>query len=178
MHDDAFEAFDVEYLTQCVKVKRLIGNLFEGRAFAWCYLTDDRYEHGALAHGYCRDLHRHVEIFQRDMSVTFAKRAFGFQIVSGDFAFDYDFSVGRHFQVDCLAADRAYRRANQPAGNSHFVFINFQFLWSGEQNRRRTTNNNCNGHFFATGLVFQPVLIAASTAKTTGHANPQPVTRL
>ena len=46
------------------------------------------------------DLHRHVEVFERDMAVAFAERAFRLQQFGVDQALDDDLGVGRHIEVD------------------------------------------------------------------------------
>ena len=45
-------------------------------------------------------LHRHVEVFERDMAVALAERAFRLEQFAVDQALDHDLGVGRHVQVD------------------------------------------------------------------------------
>ena len=46
------------------------------------------------------DLHRHVEVFERDVAVAFAERPLRLEQFGVDQALDHDLGVGRHFEID------------------------------------------------------------------------------
>ena len=91
--------------------------------FARRHLADDRDEHRLLLAGDRGHLHRHVEVFERDVAVAFAERAFRLEQLRIDQALDHDLGIGRHVEIDGDAFHRADRLAGERAGDAHLVHV-------------------------------------------------------
>ena len=74
-------------------------NLLDHAGFAGRHLADDRDENRITPMRDGGHLHRHVEIFERHMPVTFAKRTFGLKQLAIDQAFDDNFCIGRNIEI-------------------------------------------------------------------------------
>ena len=178
MHHDALDALDVEHGLQVIEEKRLIGHALQNARFARRHLADDGNQNGLALARDRRHPHRHVEIFQRDMTMALAERPFRLEQLGIDQPFDDDFRIGGHLKIDGLAADDADRLANEPAGNAEFVLIDRQFLRTGEEHRRSAADDDGAGHRLAAFLIFEPMQIAAGAAQAACHAHAETVLRL
>src|SRR5205085_2761739 len=69
------------------------------------------------------DLHRHVIVFKRDVAVALAERPFGLKEFGVDQAFDHEFSVRRHVEIDRGAFDGADWRAGKRARDRHLIAV-------------------------------------------------------
>ena len=78
---------------------------------------------GLLLVGDRRHLHRHVEVFERDVAVAFAERTFRLEQFGIDQALDDDLGVGRHLEIDGDALHDADRLAGERAGDAHLVEV-------------------------------------------------------
>ena len=87
-------------------------------------------------------LHRHVEVFERDVAVAFAERAFRLEQLRIDQAFDDDLGVGRHVEIDGDAFHRADRLAGERAGDAHLVHVDGELLRAGEGHDRRAADDD------------------------------------
>ena len=175
MHDDAAHALDRQRVAQMREEARLVGDALHHARFARRHLADDRDVHRRALVRDRGDLHRHVEVFERDVAVAFAERSLGLQQFGIDQAFDHDLGVGRHVEIDGHALDGADRRAGEPAGHRHLVQIDRQLLRPGEHHHRRAADDDGDRHRLFQLAVFLPVQIAAGAAEARGHAHAEPV---
>ena len=175
VHLEPLETADADCRAQMREEHRLKRDLLHHARFARRHLTDDGDEDGAALVRDRGHLHRHVEVFQRDVAVAFAERAFRFEQFAIDQAFDDDFGVGGHVQVDARRLDDADGRAGKPTGDRHLVLVDRQFLRPGEQHHRGATDDNGAGHRLFALLVFLPMHIAAGAARARRHAHAETV---
>ena len=178
VHHHLAHALDRQPVAQVHQEHRLVGDLLDHARFARRDLADDGDEHRrALA----RDrghLHRHVEVFERDVAVAFAERAFRLQQFGIDQAFDHDLGVRRHVEIDADAFRHADRRAGEPAGHRHLVEVDGELHRPGEHHHRRGADDEGAGHRRLQLVVLAPVLVAAGAADARRHAHAEPVGRL
>ena len=154
---------------------RLVGDLLDDARFARRHLADHRDEHRLLLVGDRRHLHRHVEVFERDVAVAFAERAFRLEQFRIDQPLDHDFGIGRHVEIDGDAFHGADRLAGERAGDAHLVHVDGELLRAGEDHDRRAADDDRDRHRRLQLAVLQPVLIAAGAADPRGHAHAEPV---
>ncbi len=112
-----------EPVAQMREEHRLVGDLLDHARFARRHLADDRDEHRRALAGDRGHLHRHVEVFERDVAVALAERPFRLEQFGIDQALDHDLGVGRHVEIDADAFRHADRRAGEPARDRHLVEI-------------------------------------------------------
>ena len=171
----ADDALDVERLLEVLIEQRLIGGLLENARLAGRHLAQHGGEDGLLLHGDGGDAHRHVEIFQRNVAVAFAERAFGLQQFSIDKTFNHDFSVGGNLKIHRLGAGYAHCASSKAASHSHLVFVDAQLLRPGERDHGRAADDDRTGHRLAHLLILKPVDVAAGAAQARGHAHAKAV---
>ena len=125
------------------------------------------------------DLHRHVEGFERDVTVALAERRLGLELLAIDQALDDDLGVGRHVEVDGLGLDDADRLAGEAAGDAELVEIDGELLRPGEHHHGRGADDDGDRHLLAAVAVFEPVPEAAGAGRLARHhAHREPVGRL
>ena len=112
------------------------------------------------------NLHRHVVIFERHVTVAFAERPFGLEQFRIDQTLDHEFGVSRHIEIDGHGLDGADRRAGESARDRHFVLIDGQLLWSGENHDRRAAHHDGDRHRLFQLAVFLPVQITTRVPPT------------
>ena len=139
-------ALDAEVIAQVGKEHRLVRDLLDHARFARRHLADDRAEYRRPLHRDRGHLHRHVEVFQRDVAVALAERAFRLEQLGIDQPLDHDLGIGRHRKIDRDALRDADRRAGERAGDRHLVLVDRKLLGAGEHDDRRAADDDRARH--------------------------------
>ena len=178
VHGDAQDPPDLQLIPQMCQEQRLVGDFLEHAGLAGRDLTDDGGEHRRAFPGDRGDLHRHVEVFQCHVAVTFPEGTFGLESFGVDQAFHDDLRIGRHFQVYRHSPGDTDRSTADPPGNGHLILSHGQLLRTAVGNRRRRANGNGARHELATRTILLPVQVAARSTDPRRHAHAETIIRL
>src|SRR5690349_22842364 len=102
----------------------------------------------------CAHAHRHVEVLESDMAVTFAERTLWLKQIWVDQPLDHNLGVGGHIEVDGKGFRHSDRRSGKPARHGHFIEIDRELHATGEHRDRGTANDDRAGHRLAATVVF------------------------
>ena len=113
---------------KCDEIARLVGDALHHARFARRHFAQDRNPDRLALMRDRGDLHRHIVVFERDMAVALAERAFRLQQFRIDQSLDDEFGVGRHVEIDgdapspCGSARRRARRQPPSRRNRSAAF--------------------------------------------------------
>jgi hypothetical protein len=164
-----------ERILEMREIERLVGHLLDQARFARRDLADDGGEDRMAPVRDAGHLHRHVEGFERNVTVALPERRLGLELVGIDQPLDDDLGAGRHVEINGHAFGDRHTAAGERTGDADLVEVGGELLGAGEHHDRSGADHDGDRHRPLALLVLLPMQKAAGPAGARHHAHDEPV---